>query len=134
MAALNAASVIALSFGYVYIRSGSKAQHRMAMIMALILSSIFLIFYVIYKANSGFAKFGGEGLIRYIYFTILIIHIVGAFLLVGLVPRVVFLAIRNNFKAHRKIARVTWPIWMFVGISGVVVYIMAVHLFPYGNA
>ena len=134
MAALNAASVIALSFGYVYIRSGRKAQHRMAMIMALILSSIFLIFYVIYKANSGFAKFGGEGLIRYIYFTILIIHIVGAFLLVGLVPRVVFLAIRNNFKAHRKIARVTWPIWMFVGISGVVVYIMAVHLFPYGNA
>lgn len=131
MAALNAASVIALSFGYAYIRSGDKVRHRLAMISALVLSSIFLIFYVIYKANSGFAKFGGEGLIRPIYFTILIIHIIGAISLVGLVPRVVFLAFKSRFEAHRRIARITWPIWMFVGISGVIVYFMAIHLYPY---
>ena len=133
MAALNAASVIALSFGYVYIRSGDKTKHRLAMITALVLSSIFLIFYVIYKANSGFAKFGGEGLIRPIYFTILIIHVIGAISLVGLVPRVVFLAFKNRFESHRRIARITWPIWMFVGISGVIVYFLAIHLYPYGT-
>ncbi len=133
MAALNAASVIALSFGYFYIRSGDKTKHRLAMITALVLSSIFLIFYVIYKANSGFAKFGGEGLIRPVYFTILIIHVIGAISLVGLVPRVVFLALKNRFESHRRIARITWPIWMFVGISGVIVYFLAIHLYPYGN-
>ena len=132
MATLNAASVIALSFGYFYIRSGDKIRHRLAMITALGLSSVFLIFYVIYKANSGFAKFGGEGLIRPVYFTILIIHIIGAISLVGLVPRVVFLAVKSRFEAHRSIARITWPIWMFVGISGVIVYFMAVHIYPYG--
>ena len=131
IAALNAASVVALSFGYFFIRSGDKIRHRAAMITALGLSSVFLVFYVIYKANSGFAKFGGEGLIRPIYFTILIIHVIGAISLVPLVPRVVFLALKERFDEHRRIARWTWPLWMFVGISGVVVYVMAVHLYPH---
>ena len=131
MAAFNAASVVALSFGFAFIRSGDKVRHRFSMITALGLSSFFLIIYVIYKANSGFAKFGGEGLIRPVYFTILIVHIIGAISLVPLVPRVVFLAIRGRFDAHRRIARWTWPLWMFVGISGVVVYVMAAHLYPY---
>ena len=134
IAALNVTSVVALSFGYAFIRSGNKTLHRLAMITALGLSSVFLIFYVIYKANSGFAKFGGEGLIRPVYFTILVIHIIGAISLVGLVPRVVYLAINHRFEAHRRIAQITWPVWMFVGISGVVVYLMAVHFYPYGTA
>ena len=131
IAALNASSVVALSFGFFFIRSGDKVRHRAAMLTALGLSFVFLIFYVIYKANSGFAKFGGEGLIRPIYFTILIIHVIGAISLVPLVPRVVFLALKGRFDAHRRIARWTWPLWMFVGISGVVVYVMAVHLYPH---
>jgi putative membrane protein len=131
IAALNTASVVALSFGYFFIRSGDKIRHRAAMITALGLSSVFLVFYVIYKANSGFAKFGGEGLIRPVYFTILIVHIMGAISLVPLVPRVVFLALKERFDEHRRIARWTWPLWMFVGISGVVVYVMAVHLYPH---
>ncbi|MBT7942912.1 MAG: DUF420 domain-containing protein [Alphaproteobacteria bacterium] len=131
IAGLNAASVVALSFGFAFIRSGNKARHRAAMVTALALSSVFLVFYLIYKANSGFAKFGGEGLIRPIYFTLLIIHVVGAIALVPLVPRLVFLAIKERFDEHRKIARWTWPLWMFVGISGVVVYVMTVHLYPY---
>jgi len=134
IAALNAASVVALSFGYFFIRSGDKIRHRAAMITALGLSSVFLVFYVIYKANSGFAKFGGEGLIRPVYFTILIVHIMGAISLVPLVPRVVFLALKERFDEHRRIARWTWPLWMFVGISGVVVYVMAVHLYPHAAA
>ena len=131
IAALNAATVVALSFGFFFIRSGDKTRHRAAMVTALGVSVLFLIFYVIYKANSGFAKFGGEGLIRPVYFTILIIHVIGAISLVPLVPRVLYLAIKGRFDAHRRIARWTWPLWMFVGISGVVVYIMAVHLYPY---
>ncbi|NQV84609.1 MAG: DUF420 domain-containing protein [Rhodospirillales bacterium] len=131
IAALNAASVVALSFGYFFIRSGDKTRHRAAMVTALALSSVFLVFYVIYKANSGFAKFGGEGVIRPIYFTLLIIHVIGAITLVPLVPRLVFLAIKERFNDHRRIARWTWPLWMFVGISGVVVYVMTVHLYPY---
>jgi uncharacterized membrane protein YozB (DUF420 family) len=131
MASLNAASVVALSFGYYFIRSGDKTRHRAAMVTALVLSTAFLFFYVIYKANSGFAKFGGEGLIRPVYFTILIIHVLGAISLVPLVPRLVFLAVKGRFEDHRRIAQWTWPLWMFVGISGVVVYTMAVHLFPY---
>ena len=130
IAAINAATLVALGFGFVFIRSGHKVRHRAWMITALGLSCVFLIFYVIYKANSGFAKFGGEGLIRPVYFTILFIHVVGAIALVGLVPRVLYLAIRGRFDAHRRIARLTWPLWMFVGISGVVVYAMTVHLYP----
>lgn len=131
IAALNAASVVALGFGFAFIRSKDKTRHRAAMITALGLSCVFLIFYVIYKANSGFAKFGGEGLIRPVYFTILFIHVVGAITLVPLVPRVLYLAIKGRFDSHRRIARWTWPLWMFVGISGVVVYVMAVHLYPH---
>ncbi|MBC8339153.1 MAG: DUF420 domain-containing protein [Rhodospirillales bacterium] len=131
IAGLNAASVVALSFGFAFIRGGDKTRHRAAMLTALGLSFVFLVFYVIYKANSGFAKFGGEGLIRPVYFTILFIHVVGAIALVPMVPRLVYLAFRERFDAHRRLARWTWPLWMFVGISGVVVYVMAVHIYAH---
>jgi len=131
IAFLNGLSVVALTIGYVFIKSGNREKHRMAMIGALIASAAFLVVYVIYKANSGFAKFGGEGIIRPIYFTILIIHVIGAIAITFMVPVTVIRALRERFDAHKRIARFTWPIWMFVGISGVVVYVMAVHLFPY---
>ncbi len=131
IAALNALSVVCLSIGYVFIRQGKRAQHRVAMISALCVSALFLVFYVIYKANSGFAKFGGEGLIRPFYFTFLFVHVVGAIAITGLVPLTVWPALKGNFVKHRRIARMTWMLWMWVGISGVVVYVMTVHLFPY---
>jgi putative membrane protein len=96
-----------------------------------VVSAFFLVIYVIYKANSGFAKFGGEGLVRPIYFTILVAHIVGAIAIVPLVPATLYRALKGRFEDHRRLARWTWPIWMYVGISGVVVYIMAVHLYPH---
>ena len=131
IAALNALSVICLSVGYVFIRQGKRAQHRVAMISALCVSALFLVFYVIYKANSGFAKFGGEGLIRPFYFTFLFVHVIGAIAITGLVPLTVWPALKGNFVKHRRIARMTWMLWMWVGISGVTVYVMTVHLFPY---
>lgn len=130
-AALNAASVVLLLKGYYHIRNGDKQRHRAAMVAALAVSALFLVFYVIYKANSGFAKFGGEGLIRPVYFTILTVHVLGAFAITPLVPWTAWRAMKGNFAGHKKLARFTWPLWVFVGVSGVVVYAMAIHLYPY---
>ncbi len=131
-AALNAVSVLFLIAGYRYIRAGDRQRHRFCMLAAVAVSALFLVSYVIYKANSGFAKFGGEGLIRPVYFTILFVHVVGAALLVPLVPWTVARALKGDFERHKKIARKTWPLWIYVGVSGVVVYVMAVHLYPFG--
>ena len=131
IAAFNAASAVCLGAGFVFIRGGDKVRHRAAMIAAMAFSAAFLVVYVLYKANSGFAKFGGEGLIRPVYFTILIVHVVGAIAITPLVPVTVWRALSGRFDSHRRLARVTWPLWMFVAVSGVVVYVMAVHLYPY---
>ena len=130
-AILNAVSVVFLALGFRYIKAGDWRKHRAMMISALAASGLFLISYVIYKLNSGFAKFGGEGAVRYFYFTLLIVHVAGAIAIVPLVPITVVRALRQRFDQHKKIARITWPIWMFVGISGVVVYVMAVQMYPY---
>jgi len=131
IAALNGISVIFLTVAYVFIKRGDKQRHKTAMIGALATSALFLVFYVIYKANSGFAKFGGEGLVRPFYFTLLITHVLGAIAITGMVPITVWRAIKGNFEKHRRVARFTWPLWMWVGVSGVAVYVMTVHLFPY---
>lgn len=131
IAALNALSAGFLAAGYAFIRRGDRTRHRLMMLSALSVSTVFLVVYVIYKLNSGFARFGGEGFVRPLYFTILALHVLGAIAIVPLVPLTVWRALRGTFAAHRRLARVTWPVWMYVGVSGVVVYVMAVHLFPY---
>lgn len=130
IALLNGASAVCLGCGYRYIRRGERRKHRACMLSAVGLSAAFLVVYVIYKANSGFAKFGGEGAIRAVYFAILAAHVGGAIAIVPLVPLTLARALRERFDAHRRLARLTWPLWMYVGVSGVVVYVMAVHLFP----
>ena len=131
---LNAVSVVFLALGYAAIKSGDRQRHKKMMLSALAASGLFLISYVVYKLNSGFAQFGGEGIVRPIYFTLLIIHVIGAIAIGPLVPVTVFRALTERFDKHRKIARITWPLWMFVGISGVVVYVMAVHMYPVAGA
>lgn len=130
-ALLNGISVIFLGLGFYFIKRGDWKKHRAMMIGALIASGLFLVSYVIYKLNSGFAQFGGEGFIRTFYFTFLFVHVVGAIAIVPLVPITAFRALSQRFDQHKKIARITWPLWMYVGISGVMVYVMAVHLYPY---
>ena len=130
MAALNSVSVVCLIIAYIFIRSGDRQQHRAFMIAALVVSALFLVFYVIYKANSGFAQFGGEGWIRPVYFSILVVHIFGAIAITPMVPLTVYRAWKGRFDQHRRLARWTYPLWLYVGVSGVVVYVMAVHLFP----
>lgn len=131
IAAFNAVSVVFMTIGFVFIKQGNRERHRAMMLCAGVASALFLVVYVIYKANAGFAKFGGEGLIRPIYFTILIAHIIGAVAITPLVPMTFMRALKGQFERHRALARWVWPLWFYVGVSGVVVYVMAVHLYPY---
>lgn len=131
LAGLNLTSVALLSLGWRKIRGGDKAAHKTVMLSAVAVSVAFMMVYLYYHANSGLAKFGGEGGIRPIYFTILIGHVVLAAAITLMVPWTLILALRGRFERHRKLARWTLPIWLYVAASGVVVYVMAVHLFPY---
>jgi putative membrane protein len=133
-AALNAATMVFLGVGLWFILRGEPQRHRASMLAAFVVSVAFLISYLIYHFNAGLAKFGGEGVIRPIYFTVLIVHVVAAVVIVPLVPITLSRALAGRFDRHRKIARWTWPLWMYVALSGVVVYIMSVHLFPYTGA
>jgi putative membrane protein len=132
-AALNAATIVCLGMGLWFILRGERQRHRAAMLAALAASGTFLITYLIYHFNAGLAKFGGEGLIRPIYFTLLVLHVLIAVVITPLVPVTVFRALSGRYDRHRKIARWTWPLWMYVAVSGVVVYVMAVHMYPYGG-
>ena len=132
-AALNAATIVFLGMGLWFILRGDRRRHRAAMLAALAVSAMFLVTYLIYHFNAGLAKFGGEGVVRPIYFSILILHVIAAVAITPLVPVTVFRALSGRYDRHRKIARWTWPLWMYVAVSGVVVYVMAVHIYPYGG-
>lgn len=132
IATLNGMTLVFLIAGYRFIRRGERSAHKKCMLTALGLAAGFLAVYLFYHFNSGFARFGGEGIIRPVYFTILIVHILGAMALVPLVPMTVFMAWKGTFPRHRRLARWTWPLWVYVSVSGVVVYVMAIHLYPYG--
>jgi len=132
-AALNGLSIVFLTAGYVMIRSGRRSEHRACMLAAVVVSVAFLVTYLIYHFNSGLARFGGEGWIRPVYFAILIGHVVLAMVITPLVPITLWRALAGRFDRHRRIARWTWPLWMTVAISGVVVYVMAIHLYPYAG-
>ncbi len=101
------------------------------MMTAVGLAVLFLIIYIYYHLNAGLAKFGGEGAIRTVYFTILILHVVGALVITPLVPITFFRALRERFDRHKRLARWTWPLWLYVSSSGLVVYVMALHIYPY---
>ena len=100
---------------------------------ALCAAVIFLIVYVYYHANSGLAKFGGEGIIRPVYFSILVAHVLGAITLTPMVPLLAFRAFKGRFDAHKRLARWILPLWLYVSISGVVIYVMAIHLYPFNG-
>ena len=131
LAGINSLTVIMLLMGYGFIRNGDIMHHRACMIISVCLAILFLIVYVYYHLNSGLARFGGVGVIRPVYFTILILHVLGAVALVPMVPIVLLRALRERFDAHKRLARWTWPLWLYVSASGVVVYVMAIHMYPF---
>ena len=127
-ASLNALSTVLLSCGYVFIRRRQIARHRACMLAALVTSALFLTSYVVYHAHVGSVPFPGQGAIRAIYFTILITHIILAVAIVPLVLVTVSRALTRRFDRHRKIARVTFPLWLYVSVTGVVIYVMLYRL------
>ena len=134
LAAINISTIIALGSGYLAIRSGRRDVHRKCMMVAVVLGVAFLGFYLTYHFGAGLAKFGGYGIIRPIYFSILIVHILAAAAATPLVPLVVYRGLSGRFDAHRKLAMRAWSIWMFVAVSGIVVYVMTIHIWPYHQA
>jgi uncharacterized membrane protein YozB (DUF420 family) len=126
-AALNATSAILLVTGYSFIRLRRVTAHRACMLLALLASALFLTSYVVYHARVGSIPYRGSGWLRPAYFTILISHTVLAVAIVPLVAITVARALRTDFARHAAIARVTLPIWIYVSITGVVVYLMLYH-------
>ena len=130
LAVLNAATIVVLVYAYSRIRAKDREGHRRAMMVAIGLGAAFLVVYLVYHAFAGLAKFGGAGPIRPIYFSLLAVHVVMAFAVAVLAPITVYNALAGRFAVHRRFARVTYPSWLFVAVSGLVVYVMAVHLYP----
>ena len=123
-ATLNAISFVFLVTGYVFIRKGQWRKHRACMISALVVSGLFLSSYVIYHLNVGSVPFRKTGWIRTVYFAVLIPHVILAAAIVPLVFITVSRALSRRFDKHRRIARWTLPLWLYVSITGVIVYVM----------
>ncbi|MFN2596870.1 MAG: DUF420 domain-containing protein [Pyrinomonadaceae bacterium] len=129
-ACLNATSGVLLLTGYYFIRRGRVTAHLRCMTAALVVSLAFLVSYLVYHAHHGTTRFAGQGFARPVYFTILTTHTILAAVIVPLVAVTLRRARRGDFARHRRIARVTFPLWAYVSISGVVVYLMLYQLYP----
>ena len=127
-ATLNGVAGILLSFGYAFIRRGRRAAHRACMLAACATSALFLVSYVVYHANAGSKPFPGTGPARAVYFVILITHVVLAAVILPMSLVTLTRALRGRFDRHVRIARWTLPIWLYVSVTGVVVYWMLYRL------
>ncbi len=131
-ASLNALATVFLTLGFIFIKRGQKRAHRNCMIAAVTTSAIFLVFYVLHKilVRGVHTPFGGEGFIRTAYYVMLISHILLAMAIVPLVLITLNRGLKERWEHHKKIARWTWPIWMYVSVTGVLVYLMLYQWFP----
>jgi uncharacterized membrane protein YozB (DUF420 family) len=128
-ATLNGIAAILLLSGYVLIKRGRQQQHQRCMIGALATSALFLVSYVTYHLNAGSRPFQGQGAIRLVYFGILITHVVLAAIIVPLALVTATRGLRAQFDRHVRIARWTFPIWLYVSVTGVVIYLMLYQLY-----
>ncbi|MGV3540309.1 MAG: DUF420 domain-containing protein [Rufibacter sp.] len=123
-AVLNSLTAIALVVGYRFIKKGNRRNHRFAMTTAFVLSAFFLISYVTYHYQAPPTSYGGEGVLKTIYYFILITHIVLAAVIVPLVLLSIYFAVSGQFTRHRKVSRWTFPLWLYVAVTGVLVYVL----------
>lgn len=128
-AVLNACSATLLIVGHSFIRRGKVAAHRVCMITAVCTSALFLVSYLYYHARIGVVRFRGVGVIRPFYFALLISHTVLAASLLILVPVALGFALAGRFERHRPVARWTYPIWLYVSVTGVLIYFMVYRWF-----
>ena len=135
-ATLNALSGILLVFGFYFIKRKEIQKHRACMVSAVVTSALFLISYLIHHAirtyffGLGPTKFTGEGIIRPVYFLILGTHTVLATIVAPLVIFIFWKALKGQFQVHKKIARLVFPVWLYVSVTGVVVYLLLYQFFP----
>jgi putative membrane protein len=128
-ATLNGTSAVLLLVGHNFIKRGRMAAHRAFMLAAVVTSSVFLTSYLYYHAHVGSVRFQGRGWSRPVYFSILISHTILAVAIVPMVIVTVTRALRQRFDRHRAIARWTYPLWLYVSVTGVIVYFMLYHWF-----
>jgi putative membrane protein len=129
-AGLNATSAVLLASGYYFIRRGRVTAHLRCMVAALVVSLAFLASYLVYHYNHGSTRFTGQGAIRPVYFTILLTHTVLAVVIVPLVVQTVRRAWAGQFDRHSRVARWTLPLWAYVSVTGVLVYLLLYQLYP----
>ena len=127
-ATLNGASAVLIAIGIALIRRGQRAAHKRFMIAAVVTSSLFLVSYLWYHAHVGSVRFQGHGWPRPVYFSILLSHTVLAAAVVPLVIVTLTRGLRGRYERHKASARWTYPVWMYVSVTGVVIYLMLYHL------
>jgi putative membrane protein len=128
-ACLNGLSAVFLLVGFLFIRRGDIRKHTICMVGALVCSALFLTCYLYYHAHAGSTKFPYDGALRFVYLWIILLpHTILATAVLPFILWIVALAIKSNFQKHKKIARYVFPVWLYVGVSGVVVYLMLYQL------
>lgn len=123
-AGINALTALILVTAVVQIKKGNRKNHENLMKFAIFLSVLFLVFYIVYHMTSDSTKFGGEGFIKYVYYFILISHILLSILVIPFVLFTYLRGVSGQFEQHKKIARYTFPLWLYVAITGVIVFLM----------
>ncbi len=127
-AGLNSAATVCLLIGYRFIRRGQIAAHRRSMLFAFALSAVFLVSYLVHHAQAGSVPYVGPPALRAVYLAILVPHVILAAAVVPLALFTIFRGLKDRRPEHRRIAKITLPIWLFVSVSGVVVYLMVYRL------
>lgn len=123
-AVINSLTALLLVLGRVFIAQKNRALHSLSMRMAFLLGSLFLVSYVLYHLSNESTSFGGEGTIRYIYFFVLISHILLSIIVVPFVLLAMYFALSNQIERHKRTVKWTFPIWLYVSVSGVIAYLM----------
>jgi putative membrane protein len=128
-AILNTCAALLLGMGYYYIKHDNRKAHQKCMITALLISTVFMVSYLTYHAEVGYTPFTGQGIIRPFYFTMLASHVILAAVIVPMVLTTAYFAATGNFNKHPKLARWTLPLWFYVSVTGVLIYILGFHVY-----
>ena len=128
-AGLNLTSTLFLLGGFIFIRRRDIPRHRLAMLGAVASSGLFLVFYLLRFSLTGTHRFAGEGMARTVYLSVLFSHMILAVVIVPMVFRLLYLAWKERFQNHARLARWTYPIWLYVSVTGLVVYVLLYHVY-----
>jgi len=131
-ATLNGLSALMLLSGFVFIKKGNRKAHQKCMIGAFSTSVVFLVCYLIYHFNAGHTSFKDPAWFRPLYLALLLTHVLLAVVIVPLILKALYHAAKGQFEKHRAVARWAWPLWMYVSVTGVVIYLLLYQIFPQG--